>query len=124
MDLPTQTHLAALRELLSFRSKELSAEIHAAEVARRDSDAHDTHEVADRKDEAAEEASSDIAAAQLLRDVQELKRVEAALHRLDQGVYGDCLDCGEPIPMQRLFVQPAAERCAACQAAAERTAAR
>jgi len=45
---------------------------------------------------------------------------QAALQRLDAGVYGDCVDCGQPIALERLRVQPAAERCAACQAARER----
>jgi len=44
-----------------------------------------------------------------------MSQVEAALRRLDAGTYGDCAGCGEPIPLQRLLVQPAAERCAACQ---------
>jgi DnaK suppressor protein len=45
--------------------------------------------------------------------------VEAALHRLDAGTYGDCAVCAEPISLQRLLVQPAAQRCAACQTAYE-----
>ena len=47
-------------------------------------------------------------------------RAEAALLRLDAATYGDCADCGEPISLQRLRVQPAALRCAPCQAACER----
>jgi RNA polymerase-binding transcription factor DksA len=49
-------------------------------------------------------------------DVDELADVEAALERPDNGTYGDCVDCGEPITLQRLLVQPAARRCAACAA--------
>jgi RNA polymerase-binding transcription factor DksA len=58
------------------------------------------------------------------RDVDEMEEVAAALHRLDAGVYGDCLDCGKPVALQRLLVQPAAARCAACQATRARSAAR
>jgi len=53
------------------------------------------------------------------RDLDEIRLVEAALHRLDIGRYGDCADCGEPIGLQRLLVLPAAEHCVACQAAVE-----
>jgi DnaK suppressor protein len=35
------------------------------------------------------------------------------------GLYGLCMDCGEEIPLERLFAQPAAIRCAACQTNAE-----
>ena len=92
MDLPTQTHLKTLRGLLDFRLAELRADVHAA---RRGHAAEADHERDERV---------------------EMKEVEAALHRLDAGVYGDCSDCGEPIALQRLLVQPATRRCAWCQA--------
>ena len=53
------------------------------------------------------------------RNFDEIRLVEAALHRLGIGRYGDCADCGEPIGLQRLLVLPAAEHCAACQAVVE-----
>jgi RNA polymerase-binding protein DksA len=124
MDLPTQTHLTTLRELLLYRLNELRADVCAAEQVRREALGTGQREVADRKDEAAEAQSSEIAVAEFGRDVDEMEQVEAALHRLDQGIYGDCLDCGEPIALLRLLAQPAAERCADCQVAAERMAAR
>ncbi|MEX2291682.1 MAG: TraR/DksA C4-type zinc finger protein [Mycobacteriales bacterium] len=37
--------------------------------------------------------------------------VTAALARLDDGTYGTCLDCGQPIPDARLEVRPEAARC-------------
>jgi len=119
MDIATQTHLTTLRDLLTYRLRELRAEVHAAEQAQRESIAAGGHEVADHKDEAAQRQLSDLGDAQEQRDVDEMTQVEAALHRLDNATYGDCADCGEPIPMQRLLVQPAAQRCAPCQAAYE-----
>lgn len=44
----------------------------------------------------------------------ELGRIAAALHRLDTGTYGECLDCGEDIAPRRLAVDPAASLCIAC----------
>jgi DnaK suppressor protein len=119
MELATQTHLTKLRDLLAFRQKELRAEIHAAALARGEAAGGESHEVGDRKDEAARHSLSDVDAAQDQRDLDELAQVEAALHRLDAATYGDCPDCGEPIQLQRLLVQPAALRCAPCQAAHE-----
>ena len=37
MDITTQTHLTTLRGLLSFRLHELQTEVHATELARRES---------------------------------------------------------------------------------------
>jgi DnaK suppressor protein len=124
MDLPTQAHLTTLRELLSYRRQQLQSEVRAAELARDDTLAVTTHEVADRKDEAQQRQFAEIDEAQLRRDRDELAEVEAALSRLDAGVYGDCQDCGEPIALQRLTVLPAARRCAPCQAASEQDPAR
>ena len=117
MDLPTQSHLTTLRHALQFRRAELRADVHAADLARRGS--IDSTEVADHKDAAVREQAAEVCEAEERRDVEELQRVEAALHRLDIGRFGDCAECGEPIGMQRLFVQPAVERCVACQTAFE-----
>lgn len=43
-----------------------------------------------------------------------LRRIEAALHRLEAEDYGACADCGEDIPAKRLAVDPATERCVDC----------
>jgi len=122
MDLPTQSHLKTLRDALEFRLAELRAAVHAAELARRTP--VDATEVGDWKDVALREQSDDIGEAEERRDFAEMQRVEAALHRLLVGRYGDCVDCGEPIGAQRLLVQPAAERCADCQARFEHRAGR
>jgi len=115
MDIATQTHLTTLRNLLTYRLQELRSDVHAAEQAQREPAAAGVDEVTDRKDEAAQQQFSELDEAQELRDIDEMAQVEAALHRLDLGVYGDCAVCSEPISLQRLVAQPAAQRCAACQ---------
>ena len=52
-------------------------------------------------------------AEQVRRDTR-LQRVKAALTRLDDGDYGDCLRCGEVIDNKRLDADPAATLCIAC----------
>ncbi len=49
----------------------------------------------------------------------ELARIDAALRRLDDGRYGDCLDCDEPIAAARLEANPTATRCVDCESARE-----
>jgi DnaK suppressor protein len=44
----------------------------------------------------------------------ELKRVERALVRLNEGRYGTCVVCGEEIEPQRLEAVPHTDRCIVC----------
>lgn len=44
-----------------------------------------------------------------------LRRIDDALHRLDKGTYGTCLECGLPIGLERLEALPYAERCITCE---------
>ena len=119
MDLATQTHLTRLRDSLTSRLRELRADVYAAEQAQRELTDASTHEVTDRKDEAMQQSTTDLVGIQEQRDLDEVVEVEAALQRLDNGTYDDCSDCGEPIFLQRLQVQPAARRCTPCQTAFE-----
>lgn len=59
---------------------------------------------------------------ELLRDTEELQDIAAARQRLNDGTYGECIDCGCDIPPARLAVQPAAARCVPCQERFERGA--
>lgn len=53
-----------------------------------------------------------------LHDVQdgeeEIKRIDAALRRLEHGVFGLCLYCGDQISMKRLDRNPAIMSCSVC----------
>ena len=40
-----------------------------------------------------------------------VKEVDEALLRVDDGTYGTCIDCGEPIDPERLRSMPEAARC-------------
>jgi DnaK suppressor protein len=50
-----------------------------------------------------------------------LARTERALAKLDEGTYGICDGCGEPIAPARLEAMPDAMLCVACAAAQRRT---
>lgn len=43
-----------------------------------------------------------------------LQRINAALHRLDEGEYGFCMKCGDEIAAERLTIDPATPLCASC----------
>jgi DnaK suppressor protein len=53
------------------------------------------------------------------RESAELAAVDAALLRIEGGVYGQCTDCGVDIPAPRLHASPEAARCIPCQNKAE-----
>ena len=46
-------------------------------------------------------------------------RIVAALKRIDDGEYGYCMSCGEPIPEPRLRIDPAATQCVGCATKSE-----
>ncbi|MEJ8837308.1 TraR/DksA family transcriptional regulator [Ramlibacter sp. AN1133] len=79
-------------------------------------------DVLDFKDVAAEDRQAIIDEATLANATAELHQISAALRRVDDGSYGECLDCGEPIDERRLFAMPATPFCTACQAIHERPA--
>jgi DnaK suppressor protein len=45
---------------------------------------------------------------------RELAEIEAALGRIADGRYGNCLNCGGPMGLQRLRAIPEARYCIAC----------
>lgn len=44
----------------------------------------------------------------------EIREIDQALRRLEDGTYGDCAECGEPIGEQRLKALPFARLCIDC----------
>jgi DnaK suppressor protein len=69
-----------------------------------------------------EDLAANLSAARLLdrmSDVEllQLRKVQAALERLEHGTYGVCVRCQAPIERRRLAALPEAERCAGCAAA-------
>lgn len=77
-------------------------------------------EVLDFKDVAAEDTRAIIDEVALSLATGELRQIVAALRRIEDGSYGLCQDCGEPIDERRLFALPATAFCTACQAIHER----
>ena len=49
-----------------------------------------------------------------------INKIEAALEKLKDGVYGTCESCGEDIGLKRLEARPVAELCIDCKAEQEK----
>jgi DnaK suppressor protein len=58
------------------------------------------------------------------RDATALAEIDQALLRFEQGSYGSCTACSEPIDPARLQASPQVARCLACEAEHERGRAR
>jgi RNA polymerase-binding transcription factor DksA len=68
------------------------------------------------------ERERDLTALAILED--ELADIEVALRKLDDGSYGICEECGNPIGEERLAAKPWARLCIVDQARAEQLASR
>jgi len=54
------------------------------------------------------------------RELNKLRQIDEALHRMENGTYGECEDCGETIGFKRLQNQPFASLCITHAEEAER----
>lgn len=77
--------------------------------------------VRDAGDSSVADLIVDLNMAEVGRDVEEIRDIEAALKRIAEGEYGVCTDCGGAIAIERLKANPTAQRCIRCQEAYERT---
>ena len=102
--------LKSEQERLLEELKQLEANVNSAEVRREGSP------FGKREEEATEsfELDTRLALEKQLRD--HLAEVEHALHKFEEGSYGLCDDCGQPIDPARLEVLPQASLCIDCKA--------
>ena len=118
----TPEQLDELKRVLTRRREALEIETHAdAAKSREDVFSQTAGPVADSGDEAAADLIADLENAELSRDLQELREIDAALARISEGTYGTCIDCGNEIDLDRLRRELAARRCFDCQRVYEKT---
>lgn len=112
----TKTHLQSLKALLQQREQQLQQELAHARSEQVQS-AQDTEDLPREPDanQTRDSADREVRHAEQMRDQQELKDVRAALQRMEDGSYGECMDCGKMIALARLQAFPSAKRCIACQ---------
>jgi RNA polymerase-binding transcription factor len=117
----TEAELARIRDTLAAEVADLRVEIDKAEsdIADRLSDA-----VGDAGDDQADAGAKTFEREQglaLTHNARELlAQSERALSRIDDGSYGTCESCGEPIGKARLQAFPRATLCVACKQREER----
>lgn len=78
-------------------------------------------EVSDEADHATISTDSAIEQAITNKQLTELKEIDYALFKMENGTYGICEMCEEPIGLQRLKVKPQAKFCIVCREIVEKT---
>jgi DnaK suppressor protein len=102
--------LLRFREQLRDRERQLLVELRSGrERAEAESFERVASEVPDPGDASVADVATDGLSAKRQRDYEELQDVQDALTRIEDGTYGTCLTCGEPIEPQRLRAVPTAK---------------
>ena len=111
-----------LRRQVERRRAELIAELREDAARARDAPYSEHAGIApDRGDESVATLIADLDQADLSRDLDELRAMDAAWQRINDGTYGVCVDCGGEVGYERLKANPAAARCVTCQERHEKT---
>lgn len=76
--------------------------------------------VHDHGEESVADMLADLGAALIDRHILEMRDIEAAQRRMQDGAYGACVDCGADIGLARLKAYPTAQRCIECQGRQEK----
>jgi RNA polymerase-binding protein DksA len=115
----TNAQLEKLKAKLLERQRVLTQEVRE----KREQAAAEGNEeaVGDAGDESVLRMITDLDITEAGRDVEELRDIDAALRRMEDGSYGTCDECGQEIGFPRLEVQPTATRCIVDQEKFEKT---
>jgi RNA polymerase-binding protein DksA len=113
--------LEELRTTLKSRARQLREEIRQT-LVRSDDEQYTmiADQVRDLEDDSFADLMVDVNLAEIDRDLQELRLIDAAFLRMSDGTYGLCDSCDIPIEIERLRATPFASRCFDCQSAFER----
>ena len=100
------------RKQLETRQIELRKIVASTEQDGRDADVGSAQDIADR---AANAYTKEFLFNQSANERQQLQMVEGALARIKEGVFGQCISCGNPINAKRLEAVPWTRYCIDCQ---------
>ena len=118
----TDQQAKELRGILETRRNALLAELREDAARTREQPyAEHAGPAPDSGDESVATLIADLEQADVTRDLDEFRALEAARERLKDGGYGECIDCGNDVGYERLKAFPAALRCLRCQDRHEKT---
>ena len=108
--------LTALRAELATRLKALREASHTSADTRRPVELDQTSVGRLSRMDAMQGQAMALAVEQRRKD--EMRRIEVAVRRIDDGEYGYCIACGEEIAAKRLAADPTIPTCIACASGA------
>lgn len=112
----------AMKARLRERASQLRAEIRSTlERSTDETHVRIAEQARDTEDDSFSNLIVDLNLAEIDRDAGELRRIDTALARINEGSYGQCATCGQEIPGARLQAEPTALRCVKCQELYEKT---
>lgn len=114
--------LHTFRNILEARARALQGDVNELDHERSDMLQTMREEVADAGDEAEARREEEVRSGEEERDEAEVREIASALQRLDDGSFGECVDCGVDIPFARLEAVPSAACCIDCQERREHAA--
>lgn len=119
----TQQQTRELEEQISGRREQLLRELREAAGRTREQDSFPelAGPAPDTGDESVASLIADLDQADMSRDLDELRSLDAARERIKVGHYGVCAACGGDIGFERLRATPGAVRCVECQRVHEKT---
>ena len=118
----TQNQTQKLHHMIDERREALLAELRDdAARAREQPYSELAGPAPDTGDESVATLIADLEQADITRDLDEFRALEAARERFKQGEYGICIDCGSDVGFERLKATPSALRCIQCQERFEKT---
>jgi RNA polymerase-binding transcription factor DksA len=118
----TEKQSDELRGMIERRREALLAELREDAARTRDMPyAEHAGQAPDSGDESVATLFADLEQADVTRDLDEFRALEAARDRLKDGGYGTCIECGSDVGFERLKAFPAALRCVQCQTRHEKT---
>ena len=103
-----------LKKMLEDRRRELLNSVHE-KIRDARADGNKERDVLDQGESSEVDIQEDIEFALIQMKSETLNKVDAALRRLDEGTYGVCRDCGEPISEARLTAIPWTRSCISCK---------
>jgi DnaK suppressor protein len=109
-----------LRKILEDRQREILNQVQGKiRDVRAEGNQSKSSEVFDAGESSEADIQEDIEFALIQMKAETLNKINEALGRLEEGVYGNCFECGEEIAEARLRALPFAVRCKDCEEARE-----